>query len=286
MNTAITVTLAAAGITLAAAGCGGSSGTVAASRYSSARQVIAALDHGGLPCTGPSYATPVVPGASSEASCNLSASENPLIDVFPGTVTTAAVLRNSVSTGTQKIWSDVGPNWWVQTSSAYVKRVQKILGGRVVGGPWHPPSAPQPVQPSAPQPAQAATSPAASPSCAQQVANWKGTPGAQALNQALTVLQSISSDGQVGNYTAVAADLDQLGAVASTMQGNPVPSCADGHNYWGQITQAMQNAASTSSGVGNDDPSAIQQATADTSQFAADAGSLISELKQEGLWSS
>jgi hypothetical protein len=55
-------------------------------------------------------------------------------------VTTAVVLRNSVSTGPKKIWSDVGPNWWVQTSSTYVKRVQIILGGRIIGGPWHPAS--------------------------------------------------------------------------------------------------------------------------------------------------
>jgi hypothetical protein len=102
--------------------------------------VIAALAHGGLPCTGASYGTPVVSGATSEASCSFGTSANQLIDVFPGTVTTTTVLRNSVSTGTEKIWSDVGPNWWVQTSSPYVKRVQKILGGKIIGGPWHPPA--------------------------------------------------------------------------------------------------------------------------------------------------
>jgi hypothetical protein len=125
------------------AACGGGQGTTAATpRYSSARQVIAVLAHGGLPCTGASYGTPVVSGATSEASCSFGTSANQLIDVFPGTVTTAMVLRNSVSTGTEKIWSDVGPNWWVQTSSAYVRRVQKILGGRIIGGPWHPPATP------------------------------------------------------------------------------------------------------------------------------------------------
>ena len=78
----------------------------------------------------PDSTPPVVSGATSEATCTFSASESPLIDVFASTITTAMVLHNSVSTGTQKIWSDVGPNWWVQTSSSgYVKRVQKILGG-------------------------------------------------------------------------------------------------------------------------------------------------------------
>ena len=120
------------------AGCGGS--VPATVRYSSARQVIAALDHLGLRCGGASYSsTPVVHGATSEASCSFKASTSQLIDVFPGSVTTATVLRNSVSTGTEKIWSDVGPNWWVQTTRAYARRVQKILGGRIIGGPWHPP---------------------------------------------------------------------------------------------------------------------------------------------------
>jgi hypothetical protein len=141
VRTAITLALTAA-FALGAAGCG--AGAVTAARYSSAQQVIAALDHGGMRCTGGSDNTPVVSGATSESSCNLSASDSPLIDVFPGTVTTAMVLRNSISTGTQKIWSDVGPNWWIQTTRAYANRIQKLLGGRVIGGPWHPPSVSQP----------------------------------------------------------------------------------------------------------------------------------------------
>ena len=120
------------------AGCGGSA--PAAVRYSSARQVIAVLDHRGLRCGGASYSSPpVVHGATSEASCSFKTSTSQLIDVFPGSVTTATVLRNSVSTGTEKIWSDVGPNWWVQTTRACARRVQKLLGGRIIAGPWHPP---------------------------------------------------------------------------------------------------------------------------------------------------
>jgi hypothetical protein len=137
MKTRIITAAIAAGLALAATGCG--SGTVTAARYSSVRQVIAALDHGGMRCTGAEYSNPpVVKGAISEASCDFRGLSNTLIDVFPGTVTTAQVLQNSISTGTQKIWSAVGPNWWVQTDRAHVKRVQTILGGRIVGGPWHP----------------------------------------------------------------------------------------------------------------------------------------------------
>lgn len=127
--------LSAAAIGLA--GCGG--GVPSAARYASARQVIAALGQGGMPCTGASYGNPVVQGASSEASCSFKGDPSQLIDVFPGRVSTAMVLQNSVSTGTEKIWSAVGPNWWVQTTKADAKQVQQVLGGRIIGGPWHPP---------------------------------------------------------------------------------------------------------------------------------------------------
>jgi hypothetical protein len=113
-------------------------------RYSSAQQLVVALRRGGLPCTGGSYDTPVVSGATSETQCNLSSSELALIDVFPRTVTKTKVLKNSVSTGTQQIFSVVGRNWWVQVSHAYASRVKSILGGRIIAGPWHPQSAPSP----------------------------------------------------------------------------------------------------------------------------------------------
>jgi hypothetical protein len=106
-------------------------------RYSSAQQLVAALRRGGLPCTGGNYSTPVVSGATSETLCDLSSSEQALIDVFPRTVSKAMVLRHSVSTGTEQIFSVVGPNWWVQVSHAYASRVRAILGGRIIAGPWH-----------------------------------------------------------------------------------------------------------------------------------------------------
>jgi hypothetical protein len=115
-------------------------GTVTAARYSSAGQIIAALDHAGLRCTGAQTTSPpVIATVSSEASCNLSTSQSPLIDVVPGSLTTAMVLHNSVSTGTEKIWNDVGPDWWIETDHADAQRIQHLLGGRIIGGPWHPP---------------------------------------------------------------------------------------------------------------------------------------------------
>ena len=55
MKTSIAAILAA-GIMLATVGCG--AGTVTAARYSTVRQVIAALDHGGMRCTGAEYSNP------------------------------------------------------------------------------------------------------------------------------------------------------------------------------------------------------------------------------------
>jgi hypothetical protein len=137
-------------------------------KYSSAQQVVVALRRGGLSCTGGNYSTPVVPGAISETLCDLSSSEQALIDVFPRTVSKATVLKNSVSTGTEQIFSVVGPNWWVQVSHAYASRVKEILGGRIIAGPWHrqaqptPSPSPKPTHSAAPPPAPT-TAPAAPP---------------------------------------------------------------------------------------------------------------------------
>jgi len=128
-----------------AAGCGsGSSGTATASRYSSARQIVAALDHAGLRCTGAYYGTPQAAGASSEAVCNFGYSASAVIDVFPGTLSAGVALQNSVSTGPERIWNVAGPNWSVQTSHYYAGRVQAILGGHVIAGPQAAPVATPP----------------------------------------------------------------------------------------------------------------------------------------------
>ena len=111
----------------------------AAVRYSSARQVIA-VDHRGLRCGGASYSSPpVVHGATSEASCSFKTSTSQLIDVFPGSVTTATVLRNSVSTGTEKIWSDVGPNWWCPDDQSLRTARPEAPRRADHRRPWHPP---------------------------------------------------------------------------------------------------------------------------------------------------
>lgn len=120
-------------------GCGGTSTAhaVTAARYSSVQQIVTALKHGHLPCVRFSSSNPpVAAGAMSEASCDVTAPGANFIDVFPNTITTTMVLKNSISTGTTEIWNVVGPNWQVQTTKPYAKRIQKILGGKIIPGPW------------------------------------------------------------------------------------------------------------------------------------------------------
>jgi hypothetical protein len=123
------------------AGCGSGN---SAHKYDTATQLAEALDSGGmtLQCdsadSGPGSA--VVHGAISENMCYLPGSDSVsfLIDVFPGPVSKATLMANSVSTGDEQILSDLGPNWWVETDGTHVHHVQSILGGAVVAGKWKP----------------------------------------------------------------------------------------------------------------------------------------------------
>jgi hypothetical protein len=141
-------TMAAAAVcALAVAACSSaaashaSAPTHAAATYSTVEDVLNALSSGGLPCTGGDASlTPVVQEATSEIGCNFDPNSLVLVDVFPAghSVSPAEVLTNSVSTGTEQIWTVYGANWWVQTDTTYDHRVQGILGGTILAGPWHP----------------------------------------------------------------------------------------------------------------------------------------------------
>jgi hypothetical protein len=141
-------TMAAAGVcALAVAACSSTAAshasvpTHAAATYSTVEDVLNALSGGGLPCTGGDASlTPVVQGATSEIECNFDPNSLVLVDVFPAghSASPAEVLTNSVSTGTEQIWTVYGANWWVQTDTTYDHRVQRILGGMILAGPWHP----------------------------------------------------------------------------------------------------------------------------------------------------
>jgi len=120
----------------------------------------------------------------------------------------------------------------------------------------------------------------ASASCAQQLVAWKNTPGAKAISDAATVLQSTALDAKALNYAATAADLNQLGAAATIMQGNPQPSCADPQDYWQKMIQKMQDAAAQSSGVANQNIAAIQRTSKDMVNIGNDANTLTRELQQ------
>jgi hypothetical protein len=69
-------------------------------------------------------------------SCDRTAPGAFLIDVSTGGVTTGMVLSASISTGATEIWNVAGANWQVQTSERYAMRIWKILGGRIIPGPW------------------------------------------------------------------------------------------------------------------------------------------------------
>jgi len=145
-----TAGVAAAGVLVAlaaaVAGCSSANSHTAApthtvATYSTVEDVLNALSGGGLPCTGGTASvTPIVQGATSEIECNFDPSSLALIDVFPAghSVSPAEVLTNSVSTGDEQIWTVYGANWWVQTNTTYDHRVQGILGGTILAGPWHP----------------------------------------------------------------------------------------------------------------------------------------------------
>ena len=241
-------------LVLALAACGSSAGPGHSSaghaasspaRYSSAQQVIAALGRAGIPCTGGDSGnsfTPVVSGATSEIECDLNSdtSQVTLIDVFPGTVTNAMVTADSVSTGSQQIFSVVDPNWQIQTDQAHAQQIQGKLGGRVIAGPWNPPSA-----------APVTSAPPTGPSCAQQVTSWLATSAASAYVPAYTNQQVISSiifDAESYQHYSAADQtgatgqnfLTPLGNEAEMMGGSNsgMPSCADPQDLLGADTAA------------------------------------------------
>lgn len=164
---AVTATAAVvAGLALTA--CGSGSNTATVKRYSSAEQVVAVLSKGGLDCTGATDNPPGVSGASSESYCEFPSLAQAQIDVFPGTISKALILKGSASSSAEELWSDYGPNWWVTTSRADATQAQAILGGQIIAVPGSTPQNP----PATPVPATAPASPTAS---ANPFATWSST---------------------------------------------------------------------------------------------------------------
>lgn len=252
---------------LALTACGSGAKTTTLARYSSVEQIVSALNHGGLACTGGSSNAPVVSGASSETLCNFTPSDTALIDVFLGTVSNATVMQNSASTGTEQLWSDVGPNWWVQASHTYAERAQAILGGRIIAGPWNPLQA-------------QASQTQAGPSCTQQVTSWLAEQDGSGLGLH-TMQQDIndmmfdlaayqkydSSDTGAGqNFLSVLSNNTNDASYIST----EIPSCADSNGTW----QAFLNDATDAS----NDIAGTAQADSDVSATISDFNSLKEEL--------
>jgi len=122
---------------MAVAGCGGSSGngTPTAVKYPTAQKLVAALNHGGMACTGAYYfKSAVLPGVTSTATCTYKGTPQ-LVYVFSGSVSNKTVLQTTASTSTERIYSDVGPNWMIETSKAFGEVAIKAVGGKLVAGP-------------------------------------------------------------------------------------------------------------------------------------------------------
>ena len=126
---------------MAVAGCGGSSsssngsGTPTAVKYPTAQKLVAALNHAGMACTDAYYSkSSVLPGVTSTATCTYKGTPQ-LVYVFSGSVNDKSVLQTTSSTSSERVYSDVGPNWMIETSKAYGEVASKAIGGKVVAGP-------------------------------------------------------------------------------------------------------------------------------------------------------
>lgn len=88
-------------------------------------------------------------------------------------------------------------------------------------------------------PGQAAAKP---PSCHQQYLNWKSSMAGDkaALNTDLTALQTASTSDDIPQMDAA---LKQLGTDVTTIQGSPIPSCADPAGYWPQVLRDLKAAS-------------------------------------------
>jgi len=131
---AISVAGCGGGGTSSSGGGGTSSG--GAQRYSSVQDVVTALVNGGFQCTQ-AYYSKSASGPESGGTCTYHGAPQ-VITVSRSAVTTKMVLADMLPTKpADQVWSDVGPNWWVESSKATAKLIQKAIGGRLVAGPTH-----------------------------------------------------------------------------------------------------------------------------------------------------
>jgi hypothetical protein len=104
-------------------------------------------------------------------------------------------------------------------------------------------------------------------STAQQVSNWADNGGQDGLNSIVTALGAISTDGQAGNFSAVAQDCQQLStAIANTQAAGPIPDRRAEKWFAKALALYSEAAAQCTAGADTQDASAIEQATAEMSQ--------------------
>ncbi len=107
-------------------------------------------------------------------------------------------------------------------------------------------------------------------------------PGRQVFNQFTTmVMPNMHTDASQFNYSALAADLQEEGSIATTMEAYPLPICIDPQGYWNQMVQQMQRAASEAPGVAARDAAAVDTLNADIIALGHVTDEMNKELHEE-----
>jgi hypothetical protein len=202
---------------------------ITAHSYASARSLLAAMDANGAACTGANFITPTVAGAVGQiADCSGASNGDTVLAVFTGHAAAAAYARGVITlaegSGGTPTGAVTGPDWAVNTSPAFARKVVKAIGGRVIF------SSPAPT----PVPAPATQAPTSGPST---VAAFSGQ-GAENTPQ-FTVTSTWKLD-----YSYDCADAGGTGNFIVTEDG--------GNDMGGLNVNALSSGATSSTWAYND----------------------------------
>lgn len=140
-----------ASASLLVSGCGASPHSsasvtaVTAHSYATAKALLAAMAANGAACSGVSYINSSVDGSVGQfVECSGASSGDTALGIFDNHDDAAAYANNMVSM--EKVTNAptavvVGPDWAVNTSPAFAKKVVKAIGGDIISGSSAPASA-------------------------------------------------------------------------------------------------------------------------------------------------
>jgi hypothetical protein len=158
-----------------------------------------------------------------------------------------------------------------------VAAISAAVIGVIINSASPTPSPPQPIPPIRTSSPSALTT----LSCSQKEQQWETTPSRQAITQFLAVSADMRTDASQDNMSALAADLQEVGNIASIMQTTPIPRCLEPQGYWSQISQQMQRMASEEPGVAAGNAEAVAALNADIVSLGRIAGNMNSELNKD-----